>query len=151
MPKQWTEEHTTETVRMWREAFNLGDIAKALGFGTGTVRLKLQDAGEDEVSYGSVSRAGLEAGSTPRRLGEVLARESAADQAEPITYQPSSDVESTIQSLIDNDLAQDRDEALILLVAAGTRDQHVIAARNVEAKIRSMRDELKRQIVEGEL
>ena len=152
MPKQWTAEDMVKASEMWRKAYDLEHIGEALGFAPATVSAKLQENGDNMVTYGRDGEEGLEAASRPRRMGDSLSRGPRAETApEPIMFEPDTDAESTINALLDNDISVSREDALIMLVAAGTRDQHVIAARNVEAKIRSMRDELKRQIVEGKL
>ncbi len=152
MPKQWTEEHTTEAVRMWRKAYSLEDIGEALEFASATVSTKLQENGDDMVTYGLAGREGLEAGSKPRRMGDSLSRGPRTETApELIEYQPSRDDEYVIQALIANEMAQDRQEAMNLLMMAGTRDEIVREAINLEDKIVGMRDELRRKIEEGEL
>ncbi len=146
MPKQWTLEKTDEAVKLWRDAWTIEGISESLGFKPATVSAKLRAAGEDNVSYGSISRDGLE-GRKPMRLGEALPREKVEPQQ--VMYQPHEFAEQTINALLDNDLAETRVDAVAMLVEAGSRDPIVVAATNLEAHFRDERDNMKRRISEG--
>lgn len=147
MAKTWTEAETSTAIHRWREAFSLEQIGVLLGFAPATVSAKLREAGEDMVTYGSEGRAGLEApDAKPRRMGEPLERRPEVIR-EQVMYQPHELTEQTIEALLDNDLAATREEAVAMMVDAGSRDVDVVAATRLNARIQTMRQELRQSIL----